>query len=84
MVAKRSLGQGEQSAYSPPDRKTLVSAPAVFGKTSLLSEWASGRVSESASGRPAAWLSLDEGANDLARLLAYFVAAPTPVIHWPN
>ena len=30
---------------------TLISAPAGFGKTTLLSEWASQRVSESASGQ---------------------------------
>jgi LuxR family maltose regulon positive regulatory protein len=54
---------------------TLVSAPSGFGKTTLLSEWASQQVSESASGRPVAWLSLDEDDNDLACFLAYFVAA---------
>jgi len=50
------------------DRKlTLVSAPAGLGKTTLLSEWVRG------CGWPVAWLSLDEGANDPARFLAYFV-----------
>ncbi len=44
---------------------TLISAPAGFGKTTLLSEWASQRVSESADGRPVAWVSLDEGDNIL-------------------
>jgi len=48
---------------------TLISAPAGFGKTTLLSEWVAG------CGRPAAWLSLDEGDNDPTRLLAYRVAA---------
>jgi LuxR family maltose regulon positive regulatory protein len=48
---------------------TLVSAPAGFGKTTLLSEWAAG------CERPVAWLSLDEGDNDPARFLAYLVAA---------
>jgi LuxR family maltose regulon positive regulatory protein len=48
---------------------TLVSAPAGFGKTTLLSEWVAG------CGRPVAWLSLDEGDNDPARFLAYLVAA---------
>jgi LuxR family maltose regulon positive regulatory protein len=47
----------------------LVSAAAGFGKTTLLSEWAWG------CGRPIAWLSLDEGDADLARFLAYLVAA---------
>jgi LuxR family maltose regulon positive regulatory protein len=48
---------------------TLVSGPAGFGKTTLVSEWVAG------CGRPAAWLSLDKGDNDPARFLAYLVAA---------
>src|SRR5918994_274558 len=47
----------------------LISAPAGFGKTTLLGEWLAG------CGRPAAWLSLDEGDNDPTRFLAYLVAA---------
>jgi LuxR family maltose regulon positive regulatory protein len=48
---------------------TLVSAPAGFGKTTLLSEWATN------CERPVAWLSLDRSDNDPARFWAYFVAA---------
>jgi LuxR family maltose regulon positive regulatory protein len=48
---------------------TLISAPAGFGKTTLVSQWVEG------IDRPAAWLSLDEGENDLTRLLTYLVAA---------
>jgi LuxR family maltose regulon positive regulatory protein len=48
---------------------TLISAPAGFGKTTLLSDWVAG------SARSAAWVSLDEGDNDPARFLAYFIAA---------
>ncbi len=48
---------------------TLISAPAGFGKTTLVSEWLA------ASGRPAAWLSLDESDNDPTRFLTYLVAA---------
>ena len=48
---------------------TLISAPAGFGKTTLVSEWVAG------CGQPVAWLSLDAGDNDPARFLAYFVAA---------
>jgi LuxR family maltose regulon positive regulatory protein len=48
---------------------TVVSAPAGFGKSTLLSEW----VRESK--RPADWVSLDEGDNELARFLTYLIAA---------
>lgn len=48
---------------------TLISAPAGFGKTTLLSEWVN------QGNRRAVWVSLDESANDAARFLAYIVAA---------
>ncbi|HVU65881.1 MAG TPA: LuxR C-terminal-related transcriptional regulator [Ktedonobacteraceae bacterium] len=48
---------------------TLISAPAGFGKTTLLSEWTLGL------GRSVAWLSLDDQDNDPARFLAYLVTA---------
>ena len=48
---------------------TLISAPAGFGKTTLVSEWLAG------GARPAAWLSLEDQENDPARFLAYLVAA---------
>jgi LuxR family maltose regulon positive regulatory protein len=52
------------------DRKlTLISAPAGFGKTTLLSEWVGG------CQRPVAWLSLDESDSDPARFFTYFIAA---------
>jgi LuxR family maltose regulon positive regulatory protein len=53
---------------------TLVSAPAGFGKTTLLSEWIQGLDSVAPS-VSAAWLSLDEGDNELARFLTYIAAA---------
>jgi LuxR family transcriptional regulator, maltose regulon positive regulatory protein len=48
---------------------TLVSAPAGFGKTTLVSAWA--RTCD----WPVAWLSLDEGDNDPVRFLTYLSAA---------
>ena len=41
---------------------TIISAPAGFGKTTLVSEWTA------SCERPVAWLSLDEGDNDTTRL----------------
>jgi LuxR family maltose regulon positive regulatory protein len=69
----------------------LISAPAGFGKTTLVSEW----VNQKAEGRrtkgeseenfhpssfilhpsKVAWLSLDEGDNDPTRFLVYFITA---------
>ncbi|WP_161884369.1 LuxR C-terminal-related transcriptional regulator [Deinococcus alpinitundrae] len=50
-------------------KMTLISAPAGFGKTTLLCEWIAG------SGRPAAWLSLDDGDNAPVRFLVHLIAA---------
>lgn len=50
-------------------RLILISAPAGFGKTTLVSEW----VAEATC--PVAWLSLDEGHNDPNCFLTYLVAA---------
>ena len=47
----------------------LVSAPAGFGKSTLVAGWLS------ESNRAVAWLSLDEGDNDPVRFWTYFVAA---------
>jgi LuxR family maltose regulon positive regulatory protein len=51
---------------------TLISAPAGFGKTTLLVEW----LKEHEDGdQSVAWVSLDEGDNDPVRFLSYLVAA---------
>jgi LuxR family maltose regulon positive regulatory protein len=51
---------------------TLVSAPAGFGKTTLLAEWLT---VAAAGGRSVAWLSLDQRDNDPALFWTYLVAA---------
>ena len=60
------LSRGAESAV------TLVSAPAGFGKTTLLTEWLA---AAPADGRSVAWLSLDQRDNDPARFWTYLVAA---------
>jgi len=54
----------------------LISAPVGFGKTTLISEWLN------SNNIPTAWLSLDEGDNDLSRFLTYLVAALQTIV--PN
>src|SRR5215470_1399978 len=49
--------------------RVLVCAPAGFGKTALLADWARG------DGRPVAWLGLDGGDSDPARFWRYVVTA---------
>lgn len=48
---------------------TLVSAPAGYGKSTLISCWVS------PNDWPAAWVSLDEHDNELGNFLGYFLAA---------
>lgn len=50
-------------------RATFISAPAGYGKTTLISEWAD------QLHRPVAWLALDEKDNDLIRFWHYVTAA---------
>lgn len=57
------LQQGAQQAL------TLISAPAGFGKTTLLAQWLA------TSGMPAAWLSLELSDNEPGRFLTYMIAA---------
>ena len=58
---------------------TLISAPAGFGKSTLVSEWVNDirldAEEESQIEYRIAWVSLDEGDNELARFLAYLIAA---------
>jgi len=59
---------------------TLVSAPAGFGKTTLLSEWIHRRDSATAP-LPVTWLSLDENDSSLPRFITYLVAALQQIDH---
>ena len=53
-------------------RITLVSAPAGYGKTTLVVEWLT---QSQDPGRKVAWVSLDEQDNDPVRFLTHLVAA---------
>ncbi len=53
---------------------TLVSAPAGFGKTTLVSQWLAS-LGERQDPPPVAWVSLDEGDNDPVRFWSYVITA---------
>ena len=69
VVVRLRLIEELNKSLSSGRRLTLISAPAGFGKTTLVSEW----VTE--CGRPVAWLSLDEEDDDLTRFFVYFISA---------
>src|SRR6266571_9297882 len=51
---------------------TVISAPAGFGKTTLLADW----LATAEAGRgPAAWVALDQSDNEPTLFWAYFIAA---------
>ena len=64
---QRLLERLNQSLHTPV---TLVSAPAGFGKSTLLSEWIQTR-----PGLHTSWLSLETGDNDWPRFFRYLTAA---------
>jgi LuxR family maltose regulon positive regulatory protein len=69
IVLRPRLIEQLNEGLSSGRKLTIISAAAGFGKTTLVSEWIA------SCGRPAAWLSLDEGDNDPARFLIYLVTA---------
>src|SRR5947207_2977346 len=65
VIRLRLLGRLNEGLHR---KLTLISAPAGFGKTTLVSAWVE-RIE-----RPVAWLSPDKEDNDPARFLTYLVA----------
>ena len=74
LVQRPRLADRLEEALRLGQRLTLISAPAGFGKTTLVTDWWQGRrgVVPSAA---FTWLSLDEHDNDPARFLTYLLAA---------
>src|SRR4051812_40982797 len=70
LVARSRLS--ERLSRGAKSELTLISAPAGFGKTTLLVDWLADTAS---SGRSAAWLSLDQRDNDPALFWIYVVTA---------
>ncbi|CAG1013830.1 serine/threonine-protein kinase PknK [Anaerolineales bacterium] len=71
LPSSRVVRSGLIAHLADVDKKalTVISAPAGFGKTTLLAEWIA------QTSLPVAWLSLDNGDNDPYRFLSYLVSA---------
>jgi LuxR family maltose regulon positive regulatory protein len=74
LVARIRLTQQLNAGLDSGHRLTLISAPAGFGKTTLVSDWIDHTNRRQPDTR-IAWLSLDDGDNDPTRLLTHMVAA---------
>lgn len=68
-IDREKLIQELDNCFRQGSRLVLISAPAGYGKTTLVAEWLAH------SEIPAAWISLDEGDNDSGRFISYLVAA---------
>lgn len=69
IVARSRLVQQLTEGLISGRKLTLISAPAGFGKSTLVSEWILSRA------KKVAWLSLDENDNDPTRFLIYVISA---------
>ena len=67
LVSRPGLIERVQEGIQGP--LTLISAPAGFGKTTLLAQW------RASSGMPVAWLSLEPEDNEPVRFLSYVITA---------
>jgi LuxR family maltose regulon positive regulatory protein len=75
VVSRPHLIERLNEGLSSGRKLTLISAPAGFGKTTLVSEWVASLTSSPGGRMRVAWLSLDTGDNDPARFLVYLVSA---------
>ena len=74
LVVRPRLLEQLDATLDASHRLTVLSAPTGFGKTTLLSDWLS-HLEQSQKPARLAWLSLDDGDNDLTRFLTHVVAA---------
>ncbi len=85
LVSRPRLIERLNRGLEEDNKLTLISAPAGFGKTTLITEWRY-RIPDSVDPESTCqnpevgWLSLDEGDNDLVRFLRYLLAALQRII----
>ena len=73
LVARERLRRQLDEGLQPGHRLILLCAPAGYGKSTLISQWAHATAALSAP--RIAWLGLDEADNDPARFWAHVIAA---------
>ncbi len=76
LVSRSHLIHRLNESIAQNRRLTLISAPAGYGKSTLLSEWVS------QLDLPAAWLSLEKGDNTPSRFWSYFFNALATLPQW--
>lgn len=69
VVARPRLVKQLTEGFAAGHKLSLISAPAGFGKSTLISEWIMNY------GQQSTWLSLDENDHDVARFLVYLINA---------
>jgi LuxR family maltose regulon positive regulatory protein len=85
LVSRPRLIERLNQGLAVDKKLTLISAPAGFGKTTLITEWRY-RIPDSAGSQSACqdpkfgWLSLDEGENDPVQFLGYLLSALQKII----
>ena len=85
LVSRPRLIERLNRGLEEDNKLTLISAPAGFGKTTLITEWRY-RIPDSSDSKSVyqnpkfGWLSLDEGDNDLVQFLSYLLAALQRII----
>jgi LuxR family maltose regulon positive regulatory protein len=77
LVTRPRLVERMNEGLHAGHKLTLISAPAGYGKTTLLSEWIAA-LADTPSDEPSpqvCWLALDHDDNDPIRFLTYLIAA---------
>lgn len=69
VVSRARLLKRLNEGLTSESKLTLITAPAGFGKTTVVCEWVA------RCERPTAWLSVDEGDSDSTRFLTYLITA---------
>ena len=87
MIARPRLLEQPNTGRNEGHKLTIVSAPAGYGKTTLVADWLTS-LTGNGDGAGISWLSLEEVDNDPIRFMRYFLGAfqqiDNPLAYMPN